>query len=125
MIGIIKKIKKNFEDKINQKQEINTEYINKKIIYNPKSIILPLKLITRKNIKIIDNLEFNKKILNYDKAIFPYIVLKGLFNGNDGDLISHKNKKCPFYSKNKIPVSDYLNYKIIISFDKMFFTSPI
>ena len=33
------------------------------------------------------------------------------------DLISYKNKKCPFYSKNKIPISDYLNYKIIESFD--------
>lgn len=104
---------------LNQKQEVNTDLVTRLINRDSKMITIPLSFLSQKKVKIIKDNSFDKKILSLNKSDFPYIVLKGLFNGNEGDLISSKSTKCPFYKKNKIPVSDYINYKLINNFDQI------
>ena len=103
----------------NSKNFFNTDRITRLINKNSNLILYPLKKISGKKVKIIENKNFDSKILNFPKSKFPYIVLDGLFEGSSGNLISAKSSKCPFYKKNKIPVSDFINYKIISSFDKI------
>ena len=103
----------------NSKNFFNTDRITRLINNDSNLILLPLKIISGKGVKVINNNNFDKRILDFDKSRFPYIVLDGLFEGSEGNLISAKNTKCPFYQKNKISVSDFVNYKIINSFNKI------
>ena len=103
----------------NSKNYFNTDRITRLINKNSNLILYPLKKISGKNIKIIENKDFDTKVLNLCKSKYPYIVLDGLFEGSDGNLISAKSPTCPFYNKNKIPISDFINYKINYSFDKI------
>jgi len=97
----------------------DTDRVTRLINDNSKLISIPLSTLTRKKIKVIDNKNFDHKLLDLNKSWFPYLVLNGLFDGNEGDLISSRSSKCPFYKKNKIPISDFINHKIMTSFDKI------
>lgn len=98
---------------------MNIDTVSRELINDSNYMKNMLKLSLGKNISIVNNINFNKKLLDLPKSKFPYIMLNKLFRGNSGDLISAHSSKCPFYKKNKIKVSEFINYKLNYSFDEI------